>query len=451
MDKLDPRDAGFRNIKNLMNRMEANRKTDTGYVISVEESDVPAWQRQVVWTEDEMGLLAYSIIRGFPIGMIILWNKPNGIRVPIDGRQRLNAIREFYKGNIAIPALPIVEDFYKNKKYKLNPNEEKKGFSKLSIVDKDAFDDYELKCIEYGGIEEKVAMKIFVMLQGGKSLTKTEVRAALGGKLCDFITLITTDRKSIDDENEEIIEDPKNPFFKALSTNTPNRRKSHRNIADILIHEFFYSNQDKHWSSLENMYQEKANSLLENDKKKFKTLLNNFLRDVTIKVKGEKVLMPQLKTAYFILTVFKVWYDLKRNYDLPSDILFSKCISEFEVLRATNPKIIPYVNFTSALGNAGYAQNRINERHQILMSYILKKYPTAKFKNRDSKRIFSIEQKIAIWERADKKCQFPNCSDEFPNFKDADADHIIMWNKNGETTVENGRLLCKKHNRGRKE
>lgn len=450
MNKLDPRDPGFRSIKNLMHRMEANRKTDLGYVISVEDSDVPAWQRQVVWTEDEMGLLAYSIIRGFPIGMIILWNKPNGIRVPIDGRQRLNAIREFYKGNIAIPSLPIIEDSYKNKKYRLNPNDEKKGFSKLAIVDKDAFDDYDLKCIEYGGIEEKVAMKIFVMLQGGKSLTKTEVRAALGGKLCDFITLITTDKKNIEDENEEIVVIPKNPFFKALSNNTPNRRKSHRNIADTLIHEYFYSNQDKHWSSLENMYQEKTDSLLESDKKKFKTLLNSFLKDVTVKVGRENVLMPQLKAVYFILTSFKAWRDLKQNYDMPLGFNFSSCISEFEVLRATNPKIIPYVNFTSALGNAGYALNRINERHQILMSYILKKYSAANFKKRDNKRNFSVEQKISIWERANKKCQAPGCSEEFPDFRDADADHIIMWNKNGETTVENGRLLCKKHNRGRK-
>jgi hypothetical protein len=288
------------------------------------------------------------------------------------------------------------------------------------------------------------------MLQGGKSLTKAEVRAALGGKLCDFITLITTDKKSIEDENEEIVEIPKNPFFKALAKNTPNRRKSHRNIADLLIHEFFYSNQDKHWLSLENMYQEKADSLSESDKKKFKILLNSFLKDVTVKVSKEKILMPQLRTAYFILTVFKAWHDLKQNYDLSSGFIFSNCISEFEVLRVTTPKAIPYVNFTSALGNAGYAQNRITERHQILMSYILKKYPTANFKKRDSKRNFSIEQKIAIWERANKKCQAIGCNEEFPNFRDADADHIIMWNKNGETTVENGRLLCKKHNRGRK-
>jgi hypothetical protein len=86
-----------------------------------------------------------------------------------------------------------------------------------------------------------------------------------------------------------------------------------------------------------------------------------------------------------------------------------------------------------------------------LVSYILRNYPNASLKKRDKQRIFSEEQKIAIWERANKKCQFVGCDEEFPNFRDADADHIIMWNKNGETTVENGRLYCKKHNRGRKE
>ena len=39
------------------------------------------------------------------------------------------------------------------------------------------------------------------------------------------------------------------------------------------------------------------------------------------------------------------------------------------------------------------------------------------------------------------------CPVTFANFSEADADHIVRWNDGGPTTVENGRLLCQKHNR----
>lgn len=451
MKKLDPRDTGFKTVKNLMNKINADRESEKDILVSVEDKDVPSWQRQIVWTDDEMGLLAYSIIRAYPIGIIILWKKPNGIRVPIDGRQRLYAIKQFFNGSIAIPSLPIIDDEYKNKKYKLLPGDKERGFSILKSEDRDSFEDYELRCIEYSGVDEKTAMSIFVMLQGGKSLTKTEVRAALGGKLCDFITEITTDTKNADEENEELVNMPRNPFFKALTKNAANRRKSHRNIADILIHEMLYPNQDKHWSSLENMYQEKSNSLSDYDKKKFKTLLTTFLKDSIMTVKKEKILMPQLRTAYFILTAFKVWKEIKDDYEMPKDYSFEKSVSEFETLRMEKQNEIPYINFTAALSNAGYAQSRIQERHDIIMSFILRKYPFALPKQRDRKRTFTIEQKIAIWERAKRKCEWEGCVKEFPNPRIADADHIIMWEKGGPTTVENGRLLCKEHNRGRKD
>jgi len=313
----------------------------------------------------------------------------------------------------------------------------------------DIFEDYELKCIEYDGIDEKTAMTIFVMLQGGKSLTKTEVRSALGGKLCDFVTELTDSSKPADDEEDEQ-EKPKNHFFKALSENLANRRKSHRNVADVLLHEFFYPDKDKHWSSLQTMYQEKANSLSANDKTDFKSFLNRFYRETLVDVKSKRVMMPQLRSPYFILTVFKVFRSLKRDYTLPSGFKFADAIRDFETQRVIKRKKSPFLNFSSALSNAGYAQHRIQERHDILMTYALQKNPDIKAKKIRGKRLFTLEQKIAIWERAKGKCEISGCKETFSHPREADADHIVMWKNGGDTTIENGRLLCKKHNRSRK-
>src|SRR6186713_2239091 len=137
MKKLDPRSPGFSTVKNLINKINSDRETEIDSLVCVEDRDVPSWQRQIVWAPDEMGLLAYSIIRSYPIGMIILWKKPNGMRVPIDGRQRLSAIKEFYSGLIAIPSLPIVDENYRNKKYKLLPGDKDRGFSLLKSDDRD--------------------------------------------------------------------------------------------------------------------------------------------------------------------------------------------------------------------------------------------------------------------------------------------------------------------------
>lgn len=452
---LEPKSTGFRNIKSLINRFNLNRETEIKKLVSAEDGDVPAWQRQVVWSKEEMGLLAYSILRGYPIGLMILWQKENGIRVPIDGRQRLTAIKEFYNGNICIPDFPKVEESLRLKKFKLQDGDKEKGFTELNLELREAFEDYELDCVQYEDIDEETAMDIFVMLQGGKSLTKTEVRAALGGKLCDFVTDITSDSPSTDDDFEEEVV-PKHSFFKLLQTNIHNRRKAHRNICDILLHEFLYPNKDKHWSSLETMYRDKSKTLTDAEMSDFRGHLSKFQKAFTIELSKKKALMPQLRSAFLILSVYKVWRELISNYDLDKKFDFAKGLSKFETSRVKNKDEYPWINFTAALSNAGYAQNRIQTRNDILFSYYLREYSAyIKPKKRDSKRAFTMEEKIAIWEKAERQCEWVDengirCEDTFLHPREADADHIVKWKDNGETTISNGRLLCVNHNRSRK-
>lgn len=453
MPLISPRGVGFHSIKHLNNRFNANRETERSEVISIDDIDVPAWQRQIVWNNEEMGLLAFSIINNYPIGMIILWKKPDAIRVPIDGRQRLTAIRRFYEGHVAIPSLPLIPTNFHNKKYKLLEGDTERGYSELDIHHKEVFDDYELSMVQYEEINEALAMDIFVMLQGGKSLTKTEVRAALGGELCEFVTNLTSPITISDDADDSDEPPSKHSFFKDLNNNFPNRRKAHRNVCDILLHEILYQNQDKHWTSLETMYRDKMRGFTETQKTNFTTILGKFHRAVMTNVENEKVILPQLRGAHFILTVFKAWHDLYEQYNIPAEFNFAQTIADFETQRASNPDDIPWINFTAALSNAGYSKNRIITRHDILMAKLLNNCPSATTKQRDI-RTFTIAQKIAIWEKADRQCEWlednERCSETFPNPRDADADHIVKWSDDGPTTIENGRLLCRKHNRSRK-
>jgi hypothetical protein len=449
---LEPKSPGFNTVKKLVDRLKSPNNMSE-YTVSVEDRDVPAWQRQAVWNDDEMGLLIYSILKGYPIGIIILWEKSDGIRVPIDGRQRLTAIQRFYEGLVAIPDLPKVDEAYRGKKYRLKDGENPS--KQLGLKDRETINDYELKCVQYEKIDEQVAMDIFVMLQGGKSLTKTEIRAALGGKLCDFVTELTSDSSVIEEDEEESSEQEsfeKHEFFKLLSRNLRNTRKAHRNVCDIIIHEIVYPDKDKHWSSLEKMYMEKSKTLTDKEKLLSRGLLTNFTKAFTQVEKGKKTLSPHLRSAHFILSIFKAWKEVTEKFE-GATIDFKKTLSEFEKWRVDNQNENKALHFTTALSNAGYAQNRIQVRHDIFVSFVLNKYQTLVLKKRDKKRLFSIEQKIAIWERANHQCEYKDgnrrCKEKLVHPRDGDADHVVLWKDGGETTLKNGRLLCRKHNRSR--
>lgn len=443
-----PRAVEFKSIKKLDSRFRVD--ASKGNRISVADEDVPAWQRQTVWTSDEMGLLALSIIQNYPIGLVILWRKPDGVRVPIDGRQRLTAIQRFRAGDCAIPDLPGVPSHYKNRKYKLLAGDDPRRFRELDLEDQEDFDDYEPQILEYEQIDEATAMDIFIKLQGGKSLTKTEVRAALGGKICDFVTELTSPALS-NPESDDDEDEPKSHHLFFKQVNIRNVRKAHRNLCDVLLHEFLYPGKNKHWASLDALYRDKATTLSEREMAQFKTTLEKFRKACLISVAGKSVLLPQLRSAFLILTFFRAWREVEDVYAKPTGYSFADLVAKFETNRETYKQKVPWVNFSAALSNAGYSEGRSDERHDILMSFILREHPKMALKDK-KRRTFTEAQKIAIWDRAGRRCEFDEdgvrCKEEFAEFRDADADHFVRWIDGGATTLENGRLLCTLHNRG---
>lgn len=63
----------------------------------------------------------------------------------------------------------------------------------------------------------------------------------------------------------------------------------------------------------------------------------------------------------------------------------------------------------------------------------------------DPRRIFTDEQRYKIWEKQGHKCPITNKEIPIHQVLRSDiwqADHIIEWSVGGETTVENGQLIC---------
>ncbi len=77
---LSPHPPEFSSVKQLFRRLDEDR------TVSVDDWVVPAWQRSSVWSDEQQGLLALSILQGYPIGMIVLWDRGDGtkrLRVPV--------------------------------------------------------------------------------------------------------------------------------------------------------------------------------------------------------------------------------------------------------------------------------------------------------------------------------------------------------------------------------
>jgi hypothetical protein len=451
-ETLLPHPPEFSSVKQLFRRVEEDR------TVSVDDWIVPPWQRSSVWSDEQQGLLALSILQGYPIGMIVLWDKGEAgskVRVPVDGRQRITAIRRFMLGLVAIPNHAWLPEGLRGHQYRLGPEDDPSSTPLLSSDQKDLFDDYQLSLIEYDrATPVSQVMEIFVRLQGGTPLNKAEVRAALGGELCDFVSELTSPLAPVTEDSE--LEDGDEPeisghtFFKRLSRNLKNRRKSHRAVCDYLLAEHLRPAEDKHWQSLLDLYREKATTLRSREKDAFRAALTSFTKACEVQGRDGPTLSPHLDSAFLIVTFFRAWVDLSSNYALPANYRFPEDLDHFEDDRAERKRDEAWAaNFSAALSNAAYAKNRSDERHEIFMSWLLKRHSSVALK--DPNRAFSREQKLAIFLRADRQCEWKDederCEIKFEDFRDLDADHIVKWSEGGPTTVENGRLLCVNHNR----
>ena len=433
---------GSRSVSAIYGRM-----TKTPIDISAEDVEVPTWQRSIVWKPSQQGNLALSIILGYPIGQIILWTaREKGPRVPVDGRQRLSAIKAFREGKASIPNDSWVEPRYRGCFY-----EAKFGTPALEAEDRERFDQYELSILEISPeTPRETVMDVFVRLQAGMPLSMPEIRSALGGEVCDFVTTIVPSPDSVQstDEDDEDLEQKiptgRHKFFELYSNNKKETRKSYRQLCDVLLAEFLHPGGEKGHNDLLKMY--RTETLTEKQKKDFVTSLSKFTTAVTVS-KTPELISPHVNKVHFVYTFYRAWVALQ-SYKLPAQVSFAQIIDDFEKALASPSADSELARYSKLGQAAALSSNRADARHEIFLSWILKTYPKTMMK--DDKRLFSEEQKRAIWWRAEKRCEAPGCVAEFAHWKDADADHWVRHSEGGSTSVENGRLLCKAHNRSGK-
>jgi hypothetical protein len=142
--------------------------------------EIPDWQRGRVWGTPRKQLLVDSILRGWKLPKFYFLqtsDDPESYEV-VDGQQRLNAIFDFFTGDLRLSkdsAREFGAEYYRDLPSGLS----------------DAFDDFEIEFDVVVEAEEAEVKQFFQRLQRGLSLTGSEQLNAVPSKLRDFVLKLT--------------------------------------------------------------------------------------------------------------------------------------------------------------------------------------------------------------------------------------------------------------------
>jgi hypothetical protein len=159
-------------ISSLYDQVKNKSKSDSRIILD------PPYQRDVVWTNDDMSCFIDSIYRGIvPTNIIINIDNENNEKVCIDGKQRITSIVNFINNKIGIlynendveeyiyfNKIPDNDDQVANIKYRVMTNKEKSQFNDTSIP-----------TVKYYDLNFNDQVDIFTRIQKGKKLSIGEL------------------------------------------------------------------------------------------------------------------------------------------------------------------------------------------------------------------------------------------------------------------------------------
>lgn len=373
----------------------------------------PDYQRPAVWTVPQKQLLMDTILRGFDIPKLYLRQvatSPDKYEV-VDGQQRLRAIWGYMNEeySLAKDADPIDGITIAGKKY-----------SELDIDISTKLDTYTLDFEIITETSEEEVREMFLRLQNGTTLKAQEKRHAMPGNMRDFICNIV-----------------KHDFFQK-SVNFNDTRFTFEHIAAqmtlLTINGTICNIKD---ADLNSMYEK--NKDFDDKGNVAKTVIK--VLDYLYAMFPSKT--PELK-RYNAISLFILILDLITNYavkDREEDL--SKWFINFESKRAMketkpqdqqDPKLVIYHEKTS---HSTDALDSLSFRNEYLKEDLLTKVMNLPLK--DPKRNFDEAQRQVIYRKDRGICQ--KCGKKC-DWNDYEADHILPWNRGGQTVIENGQVLC---------
>jgi hypothetical protein len=418
----------------------------------------PPYQRKNVWTDPMKEALIESIFRRFYIPDIVLREVITPSRVAkyevVDGQQRIIAVQSFFRGEIKLPI--ELKD--------VTPEAGKK-YGTLSSEVKNHIHQQSLSATVLGGLTnpqnqkyQQIVAKVFWNLQQGKTLSYMEVEhSKLYSASRNFITKYSDDMSFdfIKYESEDDNPD-RHKFFVII--NVDNERLDHLG----LLGRFLLLEQNDGPAELGKTYlikliddwnnkdiDEFANTAqAKRCLKTLNVLYDIFKDDPAVKAGG---LIPELDREYLIISTYLLaqrlvhgnWNFTPTNYDK-----FRSFVHNFyQRWGNDDQKDVDMIRFREQR-----QQNKkaVEIRDQLITEWFFSYCP--ELNQRDTQRNFTYVDRISIYRKNNGLCQM--CLAEGKSEEDAlvpwhefEADHLKPWSKEGKTTIENGQVLCRFHNR----
>ena len=399
--------------------MEINKKPRSllsvcGYKNRIDTN--PDFQRPAVWSLGQKQLLIDTILRGYDIPKLY-WRKlgktPEQYEV-VDGQQRLRTIFEFHGGEFSlakdaddIDGIVVTKMHYENLPDELRQR----------------FDNYDLDVIVLTDTSEDEVREMFLRLQNGTSLKAQEKRNAMPGKMRSFIKDLA-----------------QHALFSRC--NFANSRFTYDLVAaQMTAIEINGGPCHVRNSNLNAMYVAQVDFDAASPKaRKVRRVLEFLAQAFTERT-------PELE-RYSVLSLYTMISHCLEKYVMKGreDELRTWFI-QFETTRAgqqglsaeaCDPELLAYKERTS---HSTDAQDSIQFRHEFFLEKFFEATPDIETK--DNKRLFSHEQRLAIFRRDKSHCKLcRKCKGVKCEWDAWEADHIIPWSKGGKTTVENGQVAC---------
>ena len=380
----------------------------------------PDFQRPAVWSLGQKQLLIDTILRGYDIPKLYwrrLGKTPEQYEV-VDGQQRLRAIFEFHAGDFQLAKDPDDIDGIVVSKMR---------YDDLPEELKHRFDNYDLDVIVPTDTSEDEVREMLLRLQNGTSLKAQEKRNAMPGKMRTFIKDLAQP-----------------PFFSRC--NFANSRFTHDFVADQMTAiELNGGPCHVRNSNLNTLYESQLDFDAAGVKaRKIRRVLEYLAQAFTEKT-------PKLERFSVVSLYALVSHCLEKYATQGRQDALRTWFIQFESMRAAqdqlpvdkaDPEIMAYKERTS---HSTDAQDSIQWRHDLLLRKFFEVVPD--IEQKDNQRLFSHEQRLAIFSRDGGLCQVrTKCHRAKCEWDAWQADHKIAWSQGGKTTVENGQVSCQECN-----
>lgn len=377
----------------------------------------PEYQRGPVWKASQKQLLIDSLLQGFDVPKLYFRQVDDPIYKfeVVDGQQRLRSIIEFLDGGFKIKDDADPVDGFVVGGLR---------FSELDVTLQMLFRQINLDLIELIDYSQEDVEDMFLRLQNGTTLHAAEKRKSIPGNMRAVVKTLSAHKA-----------------FKLAAF--PAAHDGYQDAVAKALHQLLAGGvTDIRPTSLENTYRNHPSITVDDPQvkrlKQAMAFLVTAFKDRT---------NPQLK-KYAYITLGVLLPELLDTYDLSKHAAeFADVYLKFQDDRVKNEEK-PENKQDSALAAFTDAARSdtipaMKYRYEYLRDRIAADIPS--LAARDRNRTFSPEQRMAIFRRDKGICQAPGCKTVCDE-SDFHADHIVPHSKGGPTSVENGRVLCPKHN-----